>query len=26
MSLGYDGRFGYGSKVNEVNLALDWSF
>ncbi|QZA58610.1 autotransporter outer membrane beta-barrel domain-containing protein [Candidatus Rhabdochlamydia porcellionis] len=26
MSLGYDGRFGYGSKINEVNLALDWSF
>jgi len=26
ISLGYDGRFGGGSKVNEINLALDWSF
>ncbi|WP_215216955.1 MULTISPECIES: autotransporter-associated beta strand repeat-containing protein [Candidatus Rhabdochlamydia] len=24
--LGYDGRFGNGSKVNEINLALDWRF
>ena len=26
MSLGYDGRFGGGSQVNEVNVALDWRF
>jgi autotransporter-associated beta strand protein len=26
MSLGYDGRFGNGSQVNEVNIALDWKF
>ncbi|MEK7339095.1 MAG: autotransporter domain-containing protein, partial [Verrucomicrobiota bacterium] len=26
MSLGYEGRFGEGSKVNEVNVALDWRF
>ncbi|VHO02956.1 autotransporter-associated beta strand repeat-containing protein [Candidatus Rhabdochlamydia sp. T3358] len=26
MSLGYEGRFGNGSKVNEVDVALDWRF
>lgn len=26
MSLGYDGRFGEGTKVNEINTALDWKF
>ena len=26
MSLGYEGRFGEGSKVNEVDVALDWRF
>ena len=26
VSLGYEGKFGNGSKVNEINLALDWRF
>jgi hypothetical protein len=26
VSLGYDGSFGNGSKVNEVDVALDWRF
>lgn len=26
MSLGYEGRFGNGSKVNEIDVALDWRF
>ncbi|MEK7339524.1 MAG: autotransporter domain-containing protein, partial [Verrucomicrobiota bacterium] len=26
MSLGYEGRFGNGSKVNEIDIALDWRF
>jgi outer membrane autotransporter protein len=26
MSLGYEGRFGEGSKVNEIDIALDWRF
>ncbi|KAG6559777.1 Autotransporter beta-domain [Candidatus Rhabdochlamydia oedothoracis] len=26
ISLGYDGKFGNGSKINQVNMALDWKF
>lgn len=26
ISLGYEGRFGNGSKVNEIDVALDWRF
>lgn len=26
VSLGYEGRFGNGSKVNEIDVALDWRF
>lgn len=25
-SLGYDGKFGNGLKINQVNMALDWKF
>ncbi|KAG6559232.1 Autotransporter beta-domain [Candidatus Rhabdochlamydia oedothoracis] len=26
LSIGYEGTFGRGTKVNEMNLALDWKF